>query len=590
MRHHARYARRVRSLSRPLFSAALPGQQDRRQGPRKRLRRSARALAAAALLSVTMVEATQAPAATCESLVALSVPDTTITSAVSIPGPSFTAPDGRTYQEVPPFCRVTALATPSPDSLINIEVWMPSSGWNGRFEGTGNGGYAGNIALDVPEMISGVKAGRTVAATDMGTAPSTNNDGDVLVGHPEKWVDFGYRATHVMTVVSKLIIAAFYGQPPRYSYFNGCSTGGQQALMEAQRFPDDYDGILGGDPANNRTHVHTAAVWNYKAFHTTPASFFTSDKIQLVTQSVVAACAVKSGGLATDAFLTDPRLCEWDPGALQCPTLDGPDCLTADQVQAARAIYDGARNPTNGHLIFPGSVKGSENASDLGWAAQESTPEPQFDSLFKWVFGPTWLWSTFDYDRDMADVDLVLAPILNANSTDLSGFKARGGKLLMYHGWADPIVAPQDMIDYHNRVVATQGKQAARALKETQTFFRLFMVPGMNHCSSGPGPNAFGNLYSAHIVVPPPPASDAAHDAFLALQEWVEHGVAPARIIATKYVNDLPSQGIQMQRPLCPFPAVPRYSGTGDTNDAASFVCIDDHATNNPMPAPEYLQ
>jgi tannase/feruloyl esterase len=304
----------------------------------------------------------------------------------------------------------------------------------------------------------------------------------------------------------------------------------------------------------------------------------------------VAACAVKSGGLPTDNFLTDPRLCDWDPAAIQCQALDGTDCLTADQVQAARAIYAGPRNPTNGHLIFPGSVKGSENASDLGWNAQESTPEPQFDSLFKWVFGPTWVWSTYDYNQDMADVDVVLGPILNANSPDLTAFKARGGKLLMYQGWADPIVSPQDMIDYYLRVVAAQGKPSAPALKATQAFFRLFMVPGMNHCSSGPGPNAFGNPYSAHIVVPPPPVSDAAHDAFIALQQWVENGVGPDRIIATKYVDDLPSEGIQMTRPICPFPKVPRYSGTGDTNDAASFVCLDDHVTNNPMSAPEYLQ
>src|SRR5206468_2835658 len=220
---------------------------------------------------------------------------------------------------------------------------------------------------------------------------------------------------------AKQIVSTFYGQGPRYSYFHGCSTGGQQALMEAQRFPDDYDGILGGAPANNRTHVHTNAVWVYKQFHATPASYFTPDKVDRVTKSVVAACALKSAGLGSDNFLT----------------------------------------------------------------------EPQFDSLFKWVFGATWLWQTYDFAGDMADVDLVLAPILNAMSTDLNAFKNRGGKLLMYHGWADPIIQPQDTIDYYYRVAATQAKQPAKALTETQTFFRLFMVPGMNHCSSGAGPNAF---------------------------------------------------------------------------------------------------
>ncbi|PYN30047.1 MAG: tannase/feruloyl esterase family alpha/beta hydrolase [Candidatus Rokuibacteriota bacterium] len=531
-----------------------------------------------------------AMAVPCETLIAAPLQDGVITSAVSVAGPSFTGPDGRTYQEVRPFCRVTATLTPTSDSLINVEVWMPISGWNLRFEGTGNGGYAGNIALDVPEMIAALNAGRAVAATDMGTAPSTNNDGDALVGHPEKWLDFGYRATHLMTVAAKQIVSTFYGQGPRYSYFHGCSTGGQQALMEAQRFPDDYDGILGGSPANNRTHVHTNAVWAYKQFHATPASYFTPDKVALVTKNVVAACALKSGGLASDNFLTDPRFCDWDPGTIQCPLLDGPDCLTADQIRAARAIYDGPRNPTNGHLIYPGSVRGSENAGDLGWNALGATPEPQFDSLFKWVFGATWLWQTYDFAGDMADVDLVLAPILNAMSTDLSAFKNRGGKLLMYHGWADPIIQPQDTINYYYRVAATQAKQPAKALKETQTFFRLFMVPGMNHCSSGAGPNAFGNRYSAHIVVPGPPVADAGHDAFLALQQWVEQGIAPERIVATKYVNDDASQGIQMTRPICSLPTVPTYSGGGDTNDAASFVCADDHATNNVSAAPEYLR
>jgi len=542
------------------------------------------------ILTIIAASTTLATAAVCETLVTLHLQDGVITSAVSVPGPSFTGPDGRTYSEVRPFCRVTATLTPTSDSLINVEVWLPASGWNERFEGTGNGGYAGNVAIDVPEMIDAVNAGRAVAATDMGTTPSTNNDADALVGHPEKWIDWGSRATHLMTVAAKQIITAFYGRGPRYSYFNGCSTGGQQALMEAQRFPDDYDGILGGSPANNRTHVHTNAVWVYKQFHATAASYFTPDKVDLVTKSVVAACAVKSGGLASDGFLTDPRFCDWDPSTIQCPLLDGPDCLTADQVAAARAIYDGPRNPTNGHLIYPGSVRGSENAGDLGWNALGSTPEPQFDSLFKWVFGPTWLWQTFDFDRDMADVDLVLRPILNATSTDLGAFKARGGKLLMYHGWADPIIQPQDTIDYYYRVVATQGKQPAKALKATQTFFRLFMVPGMNHCSSGAGPNVFGNRYSAHIVVPGPPVADATHDVRLALEQWVEHGVAPDRIVATKYVNDDASEGIQMQRPLCPLPQVPRYSGVGDTNAVASFVCVDDHATNNVSAAPEYLQ
>jgi feruloyl esterase len=545
---------------------------------------------AASILFVGTLTATAVFAATCENLVTLSLPDTTITSAVSVPGPSFTAPDGQTYSELPPFCEVSAVLTPTSDSLINMNLWMPTTSWNGRFEGTGNGGYAGTVAVSVPAMISGLQAGFAVAGNDMGTAPSANNDGDALAGHPQKWVDFGYRATHLMTTVSKQILQSFYGQGPQYSYFNGCSTGGQQALMEAQRFPDDYNGILGGDPANNRTHVHTAVVWNYKAMHATPQSLFTTGQEQLITNAVLAACAVTSGGLATDPFLTDPRGCGWDPSALQCASPLATNCLSADQVEAARTIYEGAHDPFTMHLIFPGSVKGGESDSQFGWAGIGGQAEPPFDSLFKWVFGATWLWQTFDFDQDMASVDTLLDPMLNANSADLSRFKAHGGKLLMYHGWADPLISPQESIDYYLRVVAAQGNNGTAASKQTQSFYRLFMVPGMFHCAFGPGPNAFGNLFSGQVYAAPPPVHDATHDALVALQHWVENGVAPDRLVATKYVDDVPELGIQMTRPLCVFPQVPRYAGSGDTNNAANFVCVTDSNTNNPMPAPEYLR
>jgi tannase/feruloyl esterase len=535
-----------------------------------------------------------AHAASCEALTGHQFPDGLVTSAVPVPGPSFTAPNGQTYQGLPPFCRVTATSTPTPDSLINIEVWLPISGWNQRFIGNGNGGYAGTIAVSVPSMIEGLQLGFAVASTDMGTAPSSNNDGDALVGHPEKWVDFGWRATHLMTAVSKEIIQAFYGAHPRYTYFNGCSTGGQQALMEAQRFPTDYNGILGGDPANNRTHVHTSVVWVHRAMNLTPNSYYTSDKVNLVTSSVLAACVVRSGGVAGDQFLTDPRRCTWQPSEIQCSSATATNCLNPDQVNAANLIYGGTINPANGHVIFPGSVKGSENATLFGWNDLESPPEPQFDSLFKWVFGLAWQWQSFDYDSNMSEVDQVLAADLNANNTDLSTFEKSGGKLLMYQGWADPLVAPQDPIDYYLRVAArfgqmnTPGQQTATFAK-LQKFYRLFMVPGMNHCAGGPGPNAFGNLVSGAVVAPPPPVNDAQHNALIALQHWVENGVAPDQLIATKYNQDQPSLGITMQRPLCPYPQTAHYKGSGDTNDARSFGCVADFSANNPMASPEYL-
>jgi len=283
----------------------------------KNLLRAAQAMPALALSALLWMAAAPAAAGTCENLVVnLGLSGITVSAATTVPGPSFTAPDGVTYTNVPSFCKVSAVLTPTSDSFINVELWMPTSTWNGRFEGVGNGGYAGTIALGVPAMVQGLQWGFSVATTDMGTAPSSNNDGDALVGHPEKWTDFGWRATHLMTTTSKQIMQTFYGSGPQYSYFNGCSTGGEQAHMEAQRFPDDYNGILGGDPANNRTHAHTAILNNYRAMHATPQSLFTSSQAQAVTNAVVAACVAGSGGVASDPFLTDPRTCNWDPAAL----------------------------------------------------------------------------------------------------------------------------------------------------------------------------------------------------------------------------------------------------------------------------------
>jgi hypothetical protein len=537
-----------------------------------------------------LLAAPAAFAADCAGLMGFYFPDTIVTAAVPVPGPSFTAPDGQTYESVPPFCRVSATLTPTSDSLINVEVWLPEQGWTGRFLGLGNGGYGGNIAIAVQTMVATLRLGFAVATTDMGTTPSANTNADALVGHPQKWVDFGHRATHLMTVVSKEIARAFYGAAPRYAYFHGCSTGGQQALMEAQRYPHDYDGIIAGAPANNRTHLHTNVLWFYRASRAAADSYITSDKVNLITRSVVAACNMKSGGLATDAFLTDPRACDWDPASIQCPALDGGECLLPGQVQTARAGYEGPRNPRNGRLIYPGWIRGSENASELGWNSQQSNAEPPFGSLFKWVFGSAWLWPTYDYDLDMDAVDGLLAPILNANNADLSAFRSRGGKLIAYHGTADPIINPQDTINYYNRVLALQSKSASAALKRTQQFFRLFLAPGVGHCSRGPGPNAFGNLFSASLVAPPPAASDAEHDVLLALVDWVERGNAPERIVAAKYAGDSQSSGVLMTRPLCPFPLFPRYSGSGDPNDAASFACGSGPAVTDRTAAPEYLQ
>jgi len=542
-------------------------------------------------LLVSAFACASASAATCETLVLNSSPGLTVTGAVTIPGPSFTAASGVTYTNLPSFCKVSVVLTPTSDSFINVELWMPTSTWNGKFQGIGNGGYGGSIAQGSLAMVAGLQAGFAVATTDMGTVPSSNGDGDALIGHPQKWIDFGWRATHLMTIASKQLIQAFYLQAPRYSYFNGCSTGGQQGLMSAQRFPADYDGILVGDPAHNRTHVHSAVLWGYQASHKTPtALYFSTGQTGAMAASIAKACAAKSGGVATDAFLTDPRACDWDPAVMQCTGLPDGTCLTADQVATARAKYAGPRDPVTGHQIYPGLPRGSEADSQFGWAALDTEVETPFGSLFKWVFGPTFTYLNFNFDSDMATIDSILASNLNANSVDLSAFRDRGGKIIHYHGWADPLASPQESINYYERLVAAQGG-GATAAKRAQNFYRLFMVPGMYHCGYGPGPNTFGQPYTGQVAVQPPLAADADHDIFLALQQWVEKGVAPQRVIAAKYVSDLAANGVQMTRPICVYPNVAHYSGSGDTNDAANFTCAPAPGRTDPaqVPAPEYL-
>jgi feruloyl esterase len=276
---------------------------------------------------------------------------------------------------------------------------------------------------------------------------------------------------------------------------------------------------------------------------------------------------------------------------VQCPpgTSDGK-CLAPEQVDAARKMYSGPHDPRTGALIFPGTVRGAEADTQFGWSGNSGSAETPFGSIFKWVFGSTFVYSDFDFDGSMATMDSTLASNVNANSVDLSAFRNRGGKFIMYQGWADPLVPPQDAINYYERLVAAQGNGASAARK-AQSFYRLFMVPGMYHCAFGPGPNAFGNRFSGKVYAAPPGGADASNDIFLALQDWVEKGVAPTRVTATKYVQDVQAAGVQMTRPICAYPNVARYSGVGDTNKAESFACAPAPGATDPgqVPAAQYV-
>ncbi len=567
----------------------------------------AMALFALALSGFAMFAGTPALASPCTNLQSsLALEHTTITSAADITTGTFTPPGSAPITGLPPFCRVTATITPTSDSQIKIEVWLPETRWNGRFLGTGGGGFQGVITYS--ELANGIIAGFASANTDLGTGVnncnplfcgSDGNHGNVLAtdfgdpaapstglfGHPERIEDFGYRAIHLMTVRGKEITSAFFSQHAQKSYFAGCSTGGQNALMEAQRFPNDYDGILAGAAAFNRTHLHIAGLGSWQNTHANASRFIQPGQMTLINKAVLAQCVGQDGGAKTDQFLTDPRDCHFDPKVLQCSGGNVPPaCLTPDQVTTMRNYYAGTIDHVNGDIINPGYERGNEtdNILALGLEFAENLPEPAFDGLFYWVYGAAFgiptspvNFANFDFHKDVDTVDDQLAQVLNATSTDLSEFREHGGKLIMYHGWADPLIPSQSSINYFNALVRADGDHPMPArfgdddpsLKRTQSYARLFMVPGMFHCSGGPGPNVF--------------------DALTPLVTWVETGAAPQTITATKFVNDTPP-AVEMTRPLCVYPKVAKYNGNGSTGIAANFTCVTDEADFNQTPAPQF--
>lgn len=513
-----------------------------------------------------------ASAAGCEDLRNLKLPDTTIDSATSFAGGDLVTSDKMTRKDMPAFCRVVASVKSAPDSDIRIEMWLPRQNWAGVFHGNGSGGYGGVFTLAYDGMEAGVKRGYASATTDMGTAPATPLDGDALVGHPQKWKDWGLLSTHVMTVVGKQIETAFYGGQPKHAYYTGCSTGGQEGLIEAQYYPEDYDGILVGAPVINRTWGHAAVVWDYMAANLQPGHKLSDAKLALLTKGAVAACGSNANGLKSDPFIADPTSCTFDPASLMCKAGDSADCLTPSEVDTAKAFYSGPIDPKTGKASYFGWLPGSESGA-FNWGFLEAPfnapKEPSFDGLFKWVFGADWNWRNFDFDRDMPKVDATLGPVLNGAMTgDMSRFQAGGGKLLMFQGWADPIVAPAQTVGLYKALAAKFGSD-----QHPQSFARLFMAPGVGHCAGGAGPGSFNAaVYSG----PRPPSNKPGDDLFAALSHWVEDGVAPAQVVATKYVGDDPAKGIAMRRPLCPYPQKAWYKGAGDPNDAGSFTCAVD--------------
>ena len=501
------------------------------------------------------------------------LPNGTITSVERVPTGTFVPPNGApALPNLPAFCRVCAAVKSSPDSNICMEVWLPEQNWNGRFLATGSSGSAGKITYNT--TASGLQLGYAVANCDLGTAPNP----EVLLDHPERWADFGSRGTHAMTVAAKAIVRAHYGKAPRYSYFVGGSTGGQQSLVEAQRYPDDFDGIIAGGPGNNRTHLHMMFLWNWAALHREPGSAFSPADVALISRAVVRARAKDDGGAPDDDFLTDPRLCRFDPAELLAPIgqTAADHFLTRAQVTALQKIYAGPVNPRTGERIYTAAPVGSERALGLV-LPEDPNALPPHSYLFRWVFGAGFDYAKFDFDRDVDQVDARLAAILNANNPDLSALQKRGGKILMYTGTADPVTPFQDALNYYERVIEFNG-----GLEKTQAFFRYFVVPGLGHVAGGPGLNDFGQRLILDVT------PDADHDAFRALVLWVEHGVPPDRIIATAFKGGDAANGIRFLRPIYPYPKFPHYIG-GDPNSPSSYRGVDHPHGNVPVPAPRYL-
>jgi feruloyl esterase len=473
----------------------------------------------------------------------------------------------RATRGLPSFYRVAITLHPVPESNIKIDVWLPEKNWNGRFLGSGNGGGGGGMPYDA--LAQGVKLGYATGSTDMGTFPNAN----AAAGHPERWADFGYRSTHLMTVVSKAVLKAYYNKPQQHAYFVGCSTGGGQALMEAQRYPNDYNGIIAGAPANNRTHLHINFLRDYLSIRTGHDSLFTKAEVAEISRMVIAAFAGKDGGNATDNFLTDPRLAKFDPAVF----FKGK--FSDKQIAALKEIYAGPVNLRTGEQIYTSLPPGSENSS-LGLMDQQKENLYPTEHYYqqKWAFGADYDFRKFDFDKNMAKLDDMLAPLLNANNPDLNPLKKSGGKLIMFTGTADPIVPFQDAVNYYERVVTKQG-----SLQNTQSFFRYFLIPGMGHCGGGNGVNQFGQNIGGNAE------STSENNVLLALVKWVEEGTAPEKIIASGFNCCAVKGGTRFQRPVYPYPKFPHYV-SGDVNSAASYTGVDHKRGLVLKPAEKYLR
>ena len=546
------------------------------------------ALASSAMV-LCLLANSQARAATCESLSSLTLNQATVTGAASVPAGTFTPPTlpgvstpPTPIPNLPAFCRVQITSAPTDDSSIGIEVWLPDN-WNGKYLQVGNGGFAGTIPYSA--LGTAIQRGYAAAGTDDGHSDPVGTDASWALGHPQKIIDFGYRALKETTNNAKAVIEAFAGNGPKYSYFAGCSDGGREALMESQRYPDDFNGIVVGDPANVWIPLLSQAIWDMQALLASADSYIPPAKLPAITNAALAACDGIDGVL--DGVINRPGQCHFNPAVLLCADGDNDSCLTAPQLAALMKIYQGP-HASEGQ-INPGFLPGAEAYSDPafsnGWVGWITGPGPDATSItqaLQYQFGtnffkymvfndPNWDLKTLNFDTD---VDKALATpvagqalgdVLQSVNPNLSVLRAHGAKMIQYHGTTDYAIPPGNSIQYYLSVLSFFGIYDRTApTPSVSDFYRLFLVPGMQHCAFGPGANVFGQSV---------PGPDAAHDVIKALEAWVEQDKAPDQIIATKYTNDDPTQPVLFTRPLCPYPAVATWNGTGDTSDAANWSC-----------------
>jgi feruloyl esterase len=477
----------------------------------------------------------------CEQLHSVALERAKITSAATVAAGVFTPPAGSgpggTQPEgprpIPEHCRVTMVLTPTSDSNINVELWLPTENWNGKFLAVGNGGWAGAVQ-GYGDMQEALRRGYATAATDTGHSAADGPAGMFALGHPEKITDFAFRALHDMTVKSKRIIDAYYTAPLDYAYYKGCSTGGRQGVMAAQRYPGDYDGIIAGALANRHIHMHTAGAYRQMRLALHPDEALPEAKAKLVNDAVLAQCDTLHEG-----FLNNPRQCSFDFTKLACAASGSTDgCLTPGELRTVETYYGGTKN-SKGELIFSGQALG------VPIPALESSPAGPnpfaFDTIRILGFqDASYDWRKFDLDRDMPRIDKA-AGFVDAVDPDLRAYEAQGGKLLLYAGWRDTGITPENTVLYYESVLREMGP-------EQDDWMRLFLVPGMGHCRGGPGPNAF--------------------DSIAALERWREKGVAPTQMLGKNRESGL-------ERPICAYPQYAKYDGSGDLKDPANFSCAD---------------